>query len=129
MQMRSSSGWSWPAATTMPPAAINVARLPLDLRAELVVERLVHLVEEQHRRPDPLRNRQPDLRAHPLRVRADGSLERVSEAALDLDLVDHRPRGPKPEAVEHCRAARRSPDRSALPSARPRSRAACRSSP
>ena len=57
-------------------------RDPLHLDAELVVERLVHLVEEQDPRLELLRDREADARAHPLRVRRDGPVERGAEPAL-----------------------------------------------
>ncbi len=60
----------------------------LDDLAVLVVERLVHLVEEQDRRPGLLGDCEAEPRAHPLRVARDGPLEVVAQAARLLHLLD-----------------------------------------
>ncbi len=73
--------------------------------AVLVVERLVHLVEQQHVRPGKVGRREAESGAHPLGVARDGALERVLEAAAPPDVLQAGrclgPREAREDAEEH----------------------------
>lgn len=56
--------------------------------SKLVIERLVHLVEQEDVRPRAFDEREPEARVHSLREASDRALEGLPEAAADLQLIE-----------------------------------------
>ena len=100
LQSRASIGWSWPAAITIPPASTIASAALLEEVPELVVERLVHFVQQQDLRVGLLGDRESQPSPHPLRVGQDRTFERVVEAAALLHALE----------APHRRAARKARD-------------------
>ena len=91
---------------TIPPRAADVGGVLLDDAAELVVERLEDLVEQQHLGRDRLDPGEPEARAHPQRVGVDRAVEGVvelhalgDEVHVAARLLEREPR----EHPEHLR--------------------------
>ncbi len=66
----------------------QLQRALLHALAKLVVERLVHLVEEQDVGPRLVDDREAEAREHALRIARDRPVERVVESASLADRVD-----------------------------------------
>jgi hypothetical protein len=90
----------------------NAARLDecacslLDDFSELVVERLVHLIEQQNLRICLLRDGESESRAHALRIGGDRLIEGVTKLATVPDRIEsparRSTRQPAERAEEHC---------------------------
>ena len=85
----------------MPPSGEDLPRPLLDERPVLVVERLVHLVEEEDRRIGLVGGSEAEPRPHALRVARRRAVERPSEAARGLYVRDRALRLAYRHAGEH----------------------------
>ena len=103
----SSSGWSCPAATTMPRPRGSRGHAPARAPV-LVVERLVDLVEQQDRRVGLVRGREAEPCPHPLRVARAGRSNELPRPLAACTFVVAR-RASRPRARRARRAAAHSP--------------------
>ncbi len=72
------------------PVAADLARTLFHRRPRVVVDRLMHLVEEENVRANLIRDGETEAGPHPLRVTGHGMVEFLPERRLLLDLADAR---------------------------------------